>query len=340
MANKGIKEGVILKQIIDNLASGDDYVTYKKILSEFLGRKLRDNESSSSFREFNILKMIISRAGDIFDYQNGEDAREGFKYKKEFVRFFERTDEEKQLKKKDGEEKKLFVTAGLQMLFNDNTISKPLIDFECINDLANLQLVKILYPFLGKTVISFKYNRGYTDIVNVVLHPHLLKEYNSRWFLFGFVQEDSENLSIYNFSIDRIVYRERNDILVRSDIHFIKAPDSYYNIYFQDIVGVTKKDNSKPVVITLKTTDYKVHQLIKTKPIHHSQKETKSFIFDKDNNEEGEFTLEVVPNIELQAKILSYGPGVYVIGDGDFQDKLRDAITQMANLYLKGSNKK
>ncbi len=327
-----------LKQIIDEVASGDNYVTYKDILSKYLG-SIKDNESPSSLPESKILKMIINRAKDIFDYKNGIDAREGFRYKTEFTHYFKRDNEKKQLKKKEGEEKKLFVTAGLQVLFDGQTISEPLIDFECINELTNIHLVKILYPFLGKTVISFNYNGGYKATVHVLMHPHLLKEYNSRWFLFGYTQDESNNLIINNFSIDRIVYFEKKDIRVHSDIQFIKAPDQFYNNYFRDIVGVSKKEGSEPIKITIRTTEYKVHQLIKTKPIHHSQKETR--IFPNDNkcgDTEGEFTIKVVPNIELQTKILSYGSGIYVIGDGWFERKLKSTICKMVELYSNGGN--
>lgn len=336
MADKGEKIGIRLKQIIDEIASGSEFVTYRKILSIFLGRELERNESYSSFPEYSVLKMIITREGAIFDYKNGKDTKDGFKYKEGYAFYFKKVKEEKELKKKDGEEKKRFVTTGLQMLFDDNTISEPLIDFECINELSNLHLVKILYPFLGKTVISIKYNRGYRDIITIIIHPHLLKEYNSRWFLFGYIQDNHDNLMIRNVSIDRIVFEERRDICVRSDIQFKKAPDNYYKDYFKDIVGVSKIEGSKLELITLKTTNYKVHQLIRTKPIHHSQKEIKPFVFDQDENkiEEGEFTIEVVPNIELQTKILSYGSGIYVSGEGAFQKELRETVSNMGKNYL------
>jgi len=340
MADKGEK----IKQIIDEIASGSEFVTYRKILSIFLGRELERNESYSSFPEYKYLKEIINRYRNVFDFYNGRDTKEGFRFKKDYARFFEKSKEEKLIKKKDGEEKKRFVTAGLQMLFDDNTISEPLVDFECIKELTNLQLVKLLYPFLGKTVISFKYNSGYKCIKNIIVHPHILKEYNSRWFLFGYMQDESENLSINNFSIDRIVYEGRKDIHVRSDIQFKKAPDYFYNSYFRDIVGVSKIEGSKPSIITIRTTDYKVHQLIKTKPIHHSQKETKPYLYNEENDgnngkEEGEFIIKVIPNIELQTKILSYGSGVYVIGNEEFQLRLRHIINKMMNYYCNDGNK-
>ena len=93
--------------------------------------------------------------------------------------------------------------------------------------------------------------------------------------------------------------------------------------------------------MTIRTTNYKVHQLVKTKPIHESQKEIRSFE-EKESEErkgkkeiqEGEFVIRVIPNIELQTRILSYGSGLYVTGRGWLQERLRKQISNMVRNYL------
>ena len=340
---KNDKTGKTLREVIDEKASGSDYTSYVEILSEFYGKDIKDCKFNlNSFPEYGTLKMEVSRAKQegVFEYKNGKNVSDGFKYKEGFAFYFRKMEEQKQLKKKEGEEKKRFVTAGLQMLFNDETISEPLVEFECINELKNLSLVKMLFHYLGRMVISFKYNRGYKEVIDIIMHPHLLKEYNSRWFIFGYTQEGTEALKIGNFSIDRIC----SPITKRRDIVFQKAPDNYYKNYFKDIVGVTKKmEDAVPEVITIRTTDYKVHHLVNTKPIHESQKEIKPFVRKEYEDEkgnkkikiqEGEFTIKVIPNIELQTRILSYGSGLYVIGKGKFQEDLRKSIAKMVRDYL------
>ena len=188
--------------------------------------------------------------------------------------------------------------------------------------------MKVLYPFLGKLVISFKYQTGYSEMQSITMHPHLLKEFNSRWFLFGYVQEN-DNYKIVNFSLDRIVYEKPSDIWTCPDEKFQAAPDGFYKNYFKDIVGVTRTENDAPVLITIKTTDYKVHNLVKTKPIHHSQKETREY----DKVQGGEFIIMVIPNMELRSRLLGYGPGIAVLGEGDFQDDFRNSVLAMAESY-------
>ena len=315
------------RKIIDELASGTAYVTYEDIL-----RKLDSSDSYpkiSSNPNYDSLKTFINRElRGLVDFKNKKDASEGFRYKEGNYYYFKREKERKTLRKIDGEAKKLFLTGGLQMLLKNDIAESPLIELECISELKNLSLVKVLYPFLGKSVISFKYHAGYTELQTTTMHPHLLKEFNSRWFLFGYVQEN-DNYKIVNFSLDRIVYEKPSDIWTCPDEKFQAAPDGFYKNYFKDIVGVTRTENDAPVLITIKTTDYKVHNLVKTKPIHHSQKETREY----DKVQGGEFILMVIPNMELRSRLLGYGPGIAVLGEGDFQDDFRNSVLAMAESY-------
>ena len=117
----------------------------------------------------------------------------------------------------------------------------------------------------------------------------------------------------------------------RNTIPFRDAPKKVYEEYFRDIVGVTRILENSLETYIIRTTNEKVHNLIDTKPIHHSQEETHSFDVERGW---GEFTIRVRRNPELQSKILSYGSGVYVVGDGDFQKQLRKAVVDMVRNYL------
>jgi hypothetical protein len=317
-----------LYEICDEMASTEQFVTLRSIMEKFHGKSLSKLEGD---KEYGRLKKQLNRNDHAVEYKNGHDFRDGFRYKHGYEFYFRSEEERNELLRKDGDERRLFLTGGLQMLFDGKSAQEHLVELECVSELQNLSLVKGLVKYLGKWVISFKYVQGYQNLMNITVHPHLLKEYNSRWFLFGYVHQDNDTWEIVNFALDRIVYNgSPNDILVHVDVPFKKAPKDYYTNYFKDIVGVTKYDEEEIEQITIRTVDFKVHHLLRTKPLHSSQIETMPF---DEENGCGEFTICVIPNIELQARLLGYGQGLYVIEGPSFRKKMQDVISQLSKLY-------
>ena len=312
-------------EVLDELATASDdrFTTLGEVIDSFYGKKVSQPYRTS---EYLRIKQQLNRHKDALEFKNGKSLSAGFRYKTGFEYLFRMLEEEKMLAKKNDDERRLFLTGGLQMLLDGKTASVHLIELECVTELQNLCLVKVLAKHLGKRVISFKYMQGYENPMDITMHPHLLKEYNSRWFLFGYVVNEDSLPEIVCFSLDRIVYRKSDDIQVVRKIPFVRVPRSFYQQYFKDIVGVTKPKDGVVETISIRTTDFKVHHLLLTKPIHSSQRETLPF---DETQGEGEFTIQVIPNIELQTKILSYGPGIYVTGSGSFQERLRKAVCMM-----------
>lgn len=317
-----------LYEICDEMASTEQFVTLRSIMEKFYGMPISKLEGN---KEYGRLKKQLNRNGHAVEYKNGHDFRDGFRYKKGCEFYFRNEEEKYELLKKDGNERRLFLTGGLQMLFDGKSAQEHLVELECVSGLQNLSLVKILVNYLGKWVISFKYEQGYKNLMDITMHPHLLKEYNSRWFLFGYVHQEDDTWEIVNFALDRIVYNGLpNDIVVHVDIPFKKAPKDFYTNYFKDIVGVTRFDEEKLEQITIRTVDFKVHHLLRTKPIHSSQTETIPFDQEKGF---GEFSICVIPNLELQARLLGYGKGLYVLGNTPFRQHMQDVISQLSELY-------
>jgi predicted DNA-binding transcriptional regulator YafY len=124
-----------------------------------------------------------------------------------------------------------------------------------------------------------------------------LKEYNSRWFLFGYNEELKR---ISNLALDRIVeFKEVNKTYLDND-------QIDFNEYFEDIIGVTNNDAAEPVKILLQINK-ELWPYIETKPIHESQTPKKR---------DGDFKviqLELKINYELIALIFSLGEHVKVL---------------------------
>ena len=317
-----------LYEICDDMASTEQFVTLRSVMEKYYGCPVTKLEGD---KDYGRLKKQLNRNGHAVEYRNGHDFRDGFRYKKGYEFYFRNAEEKNELLRKDGDERRLFLTGGLHMLFDGKSAQEHLVELECVSELQNLSLVKVLVKYLGKWVVSFKYIQGFQNLMERTVHPHLLKEYNSRWFLFGYVQQEDGTWEIVNFALDRIVYNgSPNDILVHVDIPFKKAPKDFYTNYFKDIVGVTKYDEGEIEQITVRTVDFKVHHLLRTKPIHSSQREILPF---DEGNGYGEFMISVIPNIELQARLLSYGQGLYVTGGTSFRQKMQDVISQLSRLY-------
>ncbi len=132
----------------------------------------------------------------------------------------------------------------------------------------------------------------------VILHPHFLKQYNNRWFLFGFNPEKEKY--DWNLAIDRIVAIQEG----KGTYH--KNTRINWQEYFDDVIGVTKPADALPETILLhfygRTGNY-----MESKPIHGSQK---SKWLDGDTLA---VRLELIINYELERLILSYADSVKVV---------------------------
>lgn len=72
-----------------------------------------------------------------------------------------------------------------------------------------------------------------------ILHPHLLKEFRNRRFLFGSRHDD---IKLYNPALDRLVSFE-----VVDDIQYCNNPDFDSVHFFDDVIDVSKNIGDRPV---------------------------------------------------------------------------------------------
>ncbi len=164
--------------------------------------------------------------------------------------------------------------------------------------------------------LTYKTYKGYEQEINV--HPYHLRQYNQRWFLFGFNEEKQE---IHNYPLDRIERVEHLSKIYRpTDIDFDK--------YFDDIIGVSNYKNSKVETVLLKV-DNKSIDYIRTKPLHKSQKELK-----KQNTSDFSYIqLTVKVNTELKMLLFSYSDAIEVLEPVWLRDTFARRVKKMSVLY-------
>lgn len=212
------------------------------------------------------------------------------------------------------------IDSGLSLSANNQNI----IEFEQNNYLKGLDLITPIYnAILYHQVIevlykSFKRNEKQSFLI----HPYFLKQYNNRWFIFG-LNDASDR--IINLALDRIVEIKESKTKYKMN----KKID--FNEYFEDVVGVSINSTAKVHHIRIAVTNELI-PYIETKPLHGSQK-----IKEKQKTHTV-ISLDLVPNYELEALLLSYGEGVEVLEPVELRNKLGERVKILYNNYKKKKN--
>jgi len=153
---------------------------------------------------------------------------------------------------------------------------------------------------------------------DVVIHPYFLKQYNNRWFLFGYNPEKEKY--DWNLALDRIIsFKE-----IKGKYHKNNRID--WSEYFDDIIGVTKPEGSDPKKVILHFNQNSGRYML-TKPIHGSQK-TKWI-----ENNTLELSLQIIINYELERLILSYAESVKVIEPTSLAKTVKQRLKKALNNY-------
>lgn len=164
----------------------------------------------------------------------------------------------------------------------------------------------------------------------ITFHPHLVREYNKRFFAMGVAQIKGKDSVMHNhiLALDRIV----GEIKDASGVKYINATDDEYD-YLKNIVGVTKVDG-EPQPVKIRVYDMKAFGRITTKPLHYTQHTTKPFDNCEDDDKcHGEVELVVTPTPELKAQILGYGPCIEVIEPMSLRTEIAEDVRRLMENY-------
>lgn len=191
--------------------------------------------------------------------------------------------------------------------------NKKVISFQDNEFLKGSELLYLLYQYIiNKQVIVLTYKPFSKYESKVIVSPSYLKQYNNRWFLFGW---NHEAQFIQNFALDRILKIQ----------HSLKDNYNITNVnfdeYFEDIIGVTNHSELEIEEVIIEITPT-IIPYINSKPIHGSQRIKENTLF-----------LEVKLNYELESLILSYGENMKVIKPYVLRDKILNRIKIMNLIY-------
>lgn len=194
-----------------------------------------------------------------------------------------------------------------------------LISYQSNRDYTGQPLVgKIYNQLVLKKVLDIEYQTFDQDSSFIrKIHPYHLKQYNNRWFLFGF-EEGERYTGITNLALDRIVNIQETTVNI--------IPDTIsWGDYFDEIVGVSKNSEVQPIKIKLRFNPKRIKYVL-TKPIHGATQK-----LDKYDLEKRTVTIEVIPNRELYQLLLSFGSDVIVVEP----ELVRNELIKQAEEVLK-----
>lgn len=212
------------------------------------------------------------------------------------------------------------LVARLESGFGLKQGAERIIEFEENPYLKGSEHITTLFQaIMGKQVLEVSY-QGFKQVKPIVLrfHPYYLKQYNNRWFVFGW---DNEGDRLTNMALDRIhgILPGKGKFRTNKGIDFAE--------HFEDVVGVTVPDTDA-VVVTLRISAQRWPYL-KTKPLHGSQKvvavDTKG----------ATITLNVKLNNELQALLLSYGEDIEVLKPAALRKTMKERVNETHKHYAR-----
>ena len=191
------------------------------------------------------------------------------------------------------------------------------VDYEDNRRLKGREYRPLFYRAMTeKQVLRIHYKTFKGDELEYDFHPYLLKQYNERWFAFGLSKEYGPYTSI---PLDRLEERPAPIGTFTEE-----RPENYME-YFAKRVGVSnnlKAERTHHIVLSVH--DIGTWGRIVTKPIHQSQETISDYDQEK---QVGIVSIDVIPNMELLARVLS-------LGDGVILDKTEDA-SAFRELYIR-----
>lgn len=213
----------------------------------------------------------------------------------------------------------------------------PIIQFDTNPRAVDSNLLGGLFTAIANKQVIRVYYRTFDGVMekNCVIHPYLLRQFNTRWYVFG--ADDGDDFLLH-FALDRMT---RFEVQPTAEYRPCR-----YNLVdrFEDIVGVTLNrdtDTGEPLPcedVLFWVNDNEIGY-VETRPIHGSQKavsgeKEQALRTRYPHLPSGKFyRLEVIPNRELLQAFACYFGGLVVLEPASLRQKFAQMITETYSLY-------
>ena len=214
------------------------------------------------------------------------------------------------------------VISNLEFRFGIKSNSENVVSFEQNEQLKGLEyLSEVIDATINHTPLLIDYKTYKGKELTSIFHPYHIKQYNNRWFLFGYEEESDR---IVNKALDRIQH------ISLANVPFKANTNIDFAHFFDDIVGVSiPNDDVKKETIILRFTE-KRFPYVTSKPIHKSQ-----VVLSEDDCT---ISLEVKTTRELEQQVLSFGADVEVLSPESFRRQIGEKIKDNFKKYFPMQN--
>ncbi len=212
------------------------------------------------------------------------------------------------------------VISSLELRFGIKANRDKVVSFEQNDQLRGLEFLSdLIDAIISHQPLKMTYRPYKGEELTTVIHPHYMKQYNTRWFLFGLEDHGEYGMSPVNKALDRIVK------FTPAKVPFVENDQIDYETYFDDIVGVTH-DRKHPDIehVVLRFAKERFPYVV-SKPIHQSQQVV--------NHEEGTLSIDVRINRELEQNIFSFGQQVEVLSPEWFRNQIIEKYKEIVKIY-------
>ena len=162
------------------------------------------------------------------------------------------------------------------------------------------------------------------------VHPWYLREYNRRWYLFGY---DEGKKGVMHYALDRIVGKPKP---YESRMEWQKPVGNIETI-LKDVIGISIPD-SQPIEVIFWVSNESA-DFVENKPMHHSQQKLEP----TDPRVEpylarlpeggAFFRLFCINNYELRREMISFGPELIVVSPVGLQAEVKGQLERMVANY-------
>ena len=210
------------------------------------------------------------------------------------------------------------VISNLEYRFGLKSNVEQLVSFEQNEQLKGVEhLASIIDATVNHQPLEITYLTFKGKEIQMIIHPYFVKQYNSRWFMYGLNDELNR---ISNLALDRIQYY-RN-----SEKPYKKNTKYDFSTYFDDVIGASiPNENVKKEVIGLRFSANRFPYVV-SKPIHKSQK-----VIDEGM---GVVEIQVRPTRELDQQLFSFIPDVEVLYPEWYRQQISKKIEENFKKYL------